>query len=203
MSVITTIEELDAIYGKPAEPSVIKEVNYLTAEYMALIEASPMMMLATYGPEGLDCSPRGDVRGFVRVLNKRTIVFPDRRGNNRVDSLRNIIHDNRVATLFLIPGVGTILRLNGTATISTDSELLESFAVEGKSPQSAVIISIDSVFFHCARSIVRSGMWNPETFVKSTTVPSPGQILAALTGDRHGGKKYDEEWPERAKETLW
>lgn len=203
MAVINSINELEALYGKPATPSVIKEVDYLTAEYMAIIEASPMMILATCGTGGLDCTPRGDVRGFARILDKHTIVFPDRRGNNRIDSLRNIIQDNRVAILFLIPGVGTTLRINGTATISSDHELLESFAVDGNPPKTAVIVSIQSAFFHCARAIVRSGLWNPETFIESTEVPSPGEILAALSRGVHGGTKYDEEWPQRAKKTLW
>lgn len=203
MPIIDSIEQLESIYGKPAEPSVVKEVNYLTGEYRALIEASPMMILATCGPEGLDCTPRGDVRGFVRIVDERTIVFPDRRGNNRIDSLRNIVRDSRVATLFLIPGIGTTLRVNGRATISTESELLESSAVDGKLPRTAVIVSIESVFFHCARSIVRSRLWDPETFIGSTEVPSPGRMLASLSGGSLGGSKYDEEWPKRAEETLW
>lgn len=203
MTAITSVEQLEAIYGKPAAPSIIKELNYLMDDYKRLIEMSPMMMLATSGPEGLDCTPRGDKRDFVRVVDDRTIIFPDRRGNNRADSLRNIIRDPRVATLFLIPGIGTTLRVNGTASISADPELCESFAVEGKSPRTVVIVKVESAFFHCARSMVRSGLWDPALFVDPSDVPSPGQILARLSDNQHGGSKYDEEWPERAKETLW
>lgn len=203
MSTITSIEELEEIYGAPAAPSVIKEASYLTEEYQTLISASPMMILATSGADGLDCSPRGDLRGFVRVVDKHTIVFPDRPGNNRVDSLRNIICDNRVATLFLIPGFGTTLRVNGTASIAIDEELLASFAVDGRNPRCAVVIRVQSAFFHCARAIIRSGIWNPETHLSASDLPSPGQMLATLSGGAHGGRQYDDEWPERAKDTLW
>lgn len=203
MSIIKSIEELEAIYGQPSPPSLVKEVDYLPDEYVALIKASPMMILATCGPEGLDCSPRGDVRGFVRVVDKHTLIFPDRPGNNRADSLRNIIRDNRIATLFLVPGSGTTLRVNGTATISINKELLASFAVNGKLPRTAVVVKVETAFFHCARSIVRSGLWDPLTFADPADLPSPGQILAALSSGEHGGKRYDEEWPQRARETLW
>lgn len=203
MSTINSIEELDRLYGKPTAPSVIKEVSYLTPEYQKLIALSPMMMLATSGPEGLDCTPRGDKRGFVRIIDETTLVFPDRRGNNRADSLRNIIRDPRVATLFLIPGLGTTLRVNGSASISTDDALLSSFSIEGKSPRTVVIIKVERAFFHCARAFVRSGLWDPDLFVEPSQAPSPGQILAALSDNEHGGKQYDESWAERAKETLW
>lgn len=203
MSIITNIEKLEAIYGKPSQPSLVKEVDYLPDEYVALINASPMMILATCGPEGLDCSPRGDVRGFVRVVDQRTLIIPDRPGNNRADSLRNIIRDNRVATLFLIPGIGTTLRVNGKATVSTDKDLLASFAVEGKCPRTVVVVKVESAFFHCARAIIRSGIWNPETYGNTSGLPTAGQMLSALSGGAHDGRAYDEVWPQRAKDTLW
>src|SRR3954471_19654284 len=131
MPLITTVQELEAIYGLPAETSVVKEVDRVTPHYRALIEASPFAILATCGPEGLDCSPRGDLPGFVRVHDDVTLIIPDRRGNNRIDSLRNIIRDPRAALLFLIPGSGSTLRVNGRALVSADPELLASFGVEG------------------------------------------------------------------------
>lgn len=203
MSTITSLAELEALYGKPSGPSVIKEVDYLPDDYVALIKASPMMILATCGPQGLDCSPRGDVRGFVRVVDKHTLIFPDRPGNNRVDSLRNIIADHRIATLFLIPGLGTTLRVNGTATISTSESLLASFAVDGKLPKSVVVVKVRSAFFHCARAIIRSGIWDPETYGNTSGLPTAGQMLSALSGGAHDGRAYDEAWPQRAKDTLW
>lgn len=203
MTIITTPEQLEAIYGRPAEPSVVKQVARLTPEYRAMIDASPFVALATSGPEGLDCSPRGDGRGFVRVVDDATLVLPDRRGNNRVDSLRNLLTDPRVGLLFLIPGAGVTLRVNGRATISVDAELLASFAVGEAAPRSALVIAIEAVYFQCARAIMRSGLWDPETFVAPGALPTPGRILAAISADRVGGDAYDREWPAKAAKTLW
>ena len=203
MTMISTIEELEALYGAPLETSLVKEIDRLTPQYRALIEASPFATLASCGPEGLDCSPRGDLPGFVRVADDRTLLLPDRQGNNRIDTLRNVVRDPRVALLFLIPGSGTTLRVNGRATLSVDAELLSSFAVEGKAPRSVMVIAIDRVYFQCARAIVRSDLWNPERRVDPKSLPTPGQILAALSDRRIGGEAYDREWPERARKSRW
>jgi uncharacterized protein len=200
---IRTLEQLQALYGSPVEASITKEVNYLTPEYRALIEASPFAVLATSGPEGLDCSPRGDQPGFVRVVSDRQLMMPDRRGNNRTDSLRNIIRDPRVALLFMIPGSSTTLRVNGRAHLEDNSELLASFAVDGKSPRSVIVMAIDSVYFQCARAILRADLWNPDAHVAPTCLPTPGQILAALSENRLGGEEYDRAWPERARQSMW
>lgn len=203
MSVIRTVEELEALYGVPQAASTVKEVDRITPHYRAFIEASPFAVLATSGPEGLDCSPRGDLPGFVRIADDRTLMLPDRRGNNRVDSLRNIVRDPRVALLFLVPGSGTTLRVNGRAHLSTDATLLESFAVEGKPPRSVMVVAVESVYFQCARAIIRSELWNPERHVDPASLPTPGQILAALTEERVGGEAYDQAWPEKARQTMW
>jgi PPOX class probable FMN-dependent enzyme len=203
MPIIKTIEELEALYGQPSENSLIKEVGQITPQYAALIEASPFVALATSGPEGLDCSPRGDLAGFVRVHDDKTLMMPDRRGNNRADSLRNIIRDPRIALLFLIPGSGTTLRINGRAHLTTDGDITESFAVGEKAPRSVIVVGVDSVYFQCARAIVRSDLWNSEKHVGPKSLPTPGQILANLTDDRIGGKAYDDAWTPRAAKTLW
>jgi PPOX class probable FMN-dependent enzyme len=203
MSIVTTEEELDALYGVPPEASIVKEVDHITPHYCALIDASPFAVLATAGPEGLDCSPRGDKPGFVRVYDERTLMLPDRRGNNRADSLRNIVRDPRVALLFLLPGSGTTLRVNGRAQVSTDPDLLQSFVMEGSAPRSVVVIGVDAVYFQCARAIVRSDLWNPASHVDVDRLPTPGMILAALSGDRIGGVEYDRNWCTRAAKTLW
>ena len=200
---ITTVEELEALYGQPAEPSVVKEARRITQHYRALIEASPFAVLATSGPEGLDCSPRGDLPGFVRVLDERTLLMPDRRGNNRADSLRNIIRDPRVAFLFLIPGVGITLRVNGRAHLSTEPALLDSFIMEGKPPRCVVVSEVDAVYFQCSRALVRSDLWNPEKHRHPDTLPTAGQILAALSDERLGGAEYDRTLCDRVKQTLW
>jgi PPOX class probable FMN-dependent enzyme len=203
MPTITTIEELEAIYGQPVEASIVKEVDFVTSHYRRLIEASPFAVLATAGPEGLDCSPRGDKPGFVRIVDDKTLMMPDRRGNNRVDSLRNIVRDPRVALLFMIPGSGTTLRLNGRAHLTADAEVLAPFEMEGKLPRTVIVIKVEAVYFQCARAIVRSELWNPERRVDPDTLPRPGQMLAELSEHRVGGEEYDREWPSRAKKSLW
>lgn len=203
MHTISSVEQLEAIYGTPGEASLVKELDRLIPEYVAFVEASPFVALATNGPEGLDCSPRGDLRGFVRVADERTLLMPDRRGNNRVDSLKNIVRDGRVGLLFLVPGSGTTLRVNGTATLSIDPELCASFAVDGQAPRSVIVVAIQAVYFQCARAIVRSELWNPDRHVDPKSLPTPGKILAATSQARIDGEAYDAEWPERARKTMW
>ena len=203
MSVFRSVEELEALYGQPAEPAVVKEVDRITPHYRQLIEASPFFVLATVGSEGLDCSPRGDRPGFVRIADERTLMLPDRRGNNRVDSLRNIVRDPRAALLFLIPGSGTTLRANGRAHLDTDPALLAPFAVEGKAPRSVIVFRAETIYFQCSRAVLRAGLWDVESRVAPESLPSPGRILAALTAERVGGEKYDREWPERARNSMW
>lgn len=200
---IDTIEQLEAIYGRPQEASVVKQVDRLTDEYRAIVEGSPFAALATVGPEGLDCSPRGDFPGFVRVVDDRTLVMPDRRGNNRIDGLRNIVRDPRVALLFLVPGLGVTLRVNGRARISADPDLLARFAVDGHAPRSALVIAVEAVFFQCARAVIRSRLWDPAAQVDPKSLPTPGKMLAAITEERVGGETYDREWPGKAAKTLW
>ena len=203
MTVISTIEQLEAIYGFPADASTVKVSDRVTPPYRVLIGKSPFAALATCGPEGLDCSPRGDLAGFVRIHDEKTLMMPDRRGNNRVDSLRNIVRDPRVALLFLIPGSGTTLRVNGRAHLSADPDLLASFAMEGKAPRTVVVMTIEELYFQCARAVVRSDLWNPKKRVDTKTLPTPGEILASMSDHRDGGEKYDREWAERARATLW
>jgi uncharacterized protein len=204
MTIIATIDELEAIYSaEPTAASTVKEVARITPHYRALIEASPFVALATSGPEGLDCSPRGDKPGFVRVLDEQTLVLPDRRGNNRIDSLRNIIRDPRVALLFLIPGSGTTFRVNGRAVLSADAELLASLAEGGQVPRSAMIITVETAYFQCSRAIIRAELWNPARHIDPASLPTAGQILAGLSEGEVGGDTYDREWPERAVKSLW
>lgn len=201
--IITDVAALDALYGPVAEVSIVKEVPYLHPDYRALIAASPFAVLATAGPGGLDASPRGDAPGFVVVEDEHTLLLPDRRGNNRADSLRNILADPRVALLFLIPGVGETLRVNGRAVISTDPALLQRFPVDGKLPRTVVVITVESVFFQCARAIIRSELWNAERHIARSALPSTGTILSDLSECRLGGEEYDREQPERQKNTLY
>ena len=203
MTIIATIDQLEAIYGQPNEASTVKVADRITPQYRVLIDKSPFAALATCGPEGLDCSPRGDLPGFVRVHDEATLMMPDRRGNNRVDSLRNIIRDPRIALLFLIPGSGSTLRVNGRARVSADADLLTSFKVDGKAPRTVIVMTVDEIYFQCARAIVRSDLWNPDRRVDPKSLPTPGQILAEMSENRVGGEDYDRAWPERARQTMW
>ena len=199
--IITSPDQLEALYGEVGHASRVKETDRLTPEYRAFIEAAPFAALATMGPEGLDCSPRGDEPGFIRVSDERTLMLPDRRGNNRIDSLRNVIENPRVALLFLIPGVGETLRVNGRAQISVAPDLLASFETQGKQPRSVLVIAVETVFFQCSRAIVRSRLWDPVERQRRP-VPSAGEMLAALS-EGFDGQAYDEALPARVKQTLY
>ena len=203
MPALTTLEDLEAIYGQPGPSSTLKELDHLNPEYRAVIEASPFAALATVGPEGLDCSPRGDAGEVVRIADTKTLLMPDRRGNNRTDSLRNIVGDPRVALLFLIPGSGSTLRVNGRAELRTDEDLLEAFRMEGKPPRCVIVITIDTVFFQCARAVIRADLWNPAKHVDPARLPTAGQMLSAASSGVQGGADYDAEWPARAAACMW
>ena len=199
---VTSEAELEAIYGQPAGPAVIKEIDHISEHYRRFIETSPFVVLATAGPEGLDCTPRGDPPGFVRVVDRRTVMLPDRRGNNRIDTLRNIVRDPRIALLFLIPGIGRTLRLNGRAAISINRELCESFTMEGKVPRSVIVVTADSVYTQCPKALVRSHLWNASRHLDESSLPSSGTMMKALQQD-FDADAYDRNYPQRLKETIY
>ncbi len=200
---IRTEAELSALYGESSVGAIAKEVDYLHPHYRSMIEASPFMVLATSGPEGLDASPRGDPAGFVHVLDEKTLLIPDRRGNNRIDSLRNIVRDDRVGLLFLIPGVGETLRVNGRATISVAPALIGRFPYRGTLPRSVIVVRVESVYFQCPKALVRSELWNPDRHVSRKALPSTGRILADVTAGRVDGEQYDRDYPERLRSTIY
>jgi uncharacterized protein len=200
---LTDAAALRSLYGEPSEPAITKEIDYVHPHYRAMIEASPFMVMATSGPDGLDVSPRGDPAGFVVVEDERTLLIPDRRGNNRADSLNNLIADPRIALLFLIPGVGETLRVNGRAEISIDPALLARFPAQGKLPRSVVVVHVERVYFQCPKALVRSDLWNPAKHVARSSLPSSGTILAGITRGRVGGPEYDAAYPERLKATIY
>lgn len=200
--IITSVDALKAIYGDVGEASITKVTTVLTPEYRRMIEIAPFVALATVGPEGLDCSPRGDLGGVVRVTDESTLLLPDWRGNNRIDSLINIVRDPRVALMFLIPGSTTTMRVNGRAVVSADPSLLQSFEMDGKHPRTVAIVTIDEVYFQCARALMRSELWNVDRFVDPKTLPTPGQLLKAAKAD-FDSETYDRELPARAAKTMW
>ena len=203
MTEIASEAELEALYDAPVPTSILKEVDHITDDYRKLIEASPFAILATSGPEGLDCSPRGDPSGFMRVADPKTLMIPDRRGNNRIDSLRNIVRDPRVALLFLIPGIGTTMRVNGRARLTADPELCASFAMEGKNPKCVIVIAVERAYTQCQKAIVRSKLWEPAMHVAKSELPTVGEMMERLSKGDFDGKAYDVEYPERMKRTIY
>ncbi len=199
---VTDIATLEHLYGPPVAASLTKEIDYIHRYYRAFIQAAPFTVLATAGVGGLDASPRGDPAGFVVVEDTKTLLIPDRPGNNRIDSLRNIVADPRVALLFLIPGVGETLRINGKAVISTAPALLDRFRIDGKAPRSVIVVRVDTVYFQCSRAILRSKLWDADRQVERGTLPSLGTILTELSGSATDWKDYDRDLPERMK-TLY
>ncbi|MCB1446598.1 MAG: pyridoxamine 5'-phosphate oxidase family protein [Rhizobiaceae bacterium] len=199
---IETVEELKALYGMPVEASIIKVRPSLTLAYRRMIEASPFVALATAGPEGLDCSPRGDAAQVVHVEDERTILMPDWRGNNRVDSLANIVRDPRVALMFLVPGSNTAMRVNGRAIVAVESALVERFEMDGRHPRSVIVITIEEVHCQCARALIRSDLWNPDKFADLKQLPTVGQMMVEIK-QGFDGAAYDREWPGRAAGTMW
>ena len=200
---VTSIEQLEALYDAPLSRSLIKEIDYISEHYRAFIEQAPFVVVATSGPEGLDCSPRGDPPGFVRVWDEKTVLIPDRRGNNRLDTLRNLVRDPRISLLFLIPGVGETLRINGHTDIVTDPALCASFAMQGKVPTSVLVITVERVYFQCQKALVRSRLWSAEAQIPRSALPSTGQMLEARSQGDFDGAEYDRAYPEHMKKTIY
>jgi PPOX class probable FMN-dependent enzyme len=200
---VTTMDQLESMYGEVYPPARVKEIDHVNAHYRAFIEKAPFVALATSGPGGLDCSPRGDPAGFVRVHDEKTLMIPDRRGNNRIDTLRNLIDDPRISLLFLIPGCGETIRVNGRAQISVDPELGKSFVMEGKLPRCVIIVTVERAYFQCSKAIVRSKLWDPATRVDRTSLPTSGTILAGISDGKIGGPEHDRAYPERLKATIY
>lgn len=202
MTIVTSVDQLNVLYGEPGEASLVKVTNFLLPEYCAMIEASPFMVLATVGPEGLDCSPRGDAGSVIHIEDERTLMLPDWRGNNRIDSLSNIVRDPRVALMFLIPGSNTTMRLNGRAVVRIDEAITQRFEMDGRHPRSVVVITIEEVYSQCARAVLRADLWNPEKFRDTACLPTVGQMLASAKKG-FDGVAYDREWPGRAAKSMW
>ena len=203
MTIIRTVEELDALYDVPVPTSIIKEVDHITPLHREYVDASPFVLIASSGPGGLDCSPRGDPAGFVRVVDEHTLLIPDRRGNNRLDTIRNLVADPRVALLFLIPGVGMTLRVNGTAVISTAAELRESFRFQGKVPTTVIVVTTQSVYTQCPKALIRSSLWDPSLFRDASELPTSGQIMELITAGEFDGAAHDAAYPQRVRETIY
>jgi hypothetical protein len=203
VAIIRTVDELTALYDAPVASSLVKEVDRITPLHRAYIEASPFVLIASSGPGGLDCSPRGDPAGFVEVVDERTLHLPDRRGNNRLDTLSNLVVDPRIGLLFLIPGIGVTLRVNGTAILCTDAELLERHAMGGKRPTCVVVVTTTAVYTQCPKALLRSNLWDPERHRTPDELPSVGQINELITAGAFDGAAFDAAYPQRLRETIY
>lgn len=197
---VEDIATLEAIYGTPGAASIRKVAHRMTPLYRQWIMASRFCVLSTVGPEGTDGSPRGDDGPVVTELDDQTLLMPDWRGNNRMDSLRNIVTDDRVSLMFMVPGSTNVVRINGRARISVDAALCGRFEDRGRRPRSVIVIRIGEIYSQCARAVMRAGLWGPD---ESAGLPSMGDILAEQTDGEVGGAAYDAAWPERAAKSLW
>ena len=200
MTFIETTEALERLYGAPGEASLAKVARKMTPLYRKWIKASRFCVLSTAGPEGTDGSPRGDVGPVVTEIDPQTLMMPDWRGNNRMDSLRNIVRDGRVSLLFMVPGASTIVRVNGTARLSVDHMVIARFEQKGRHPRSVIVITIGEIYTQCARAVLRAELWG---MVEKPDLPSPGDILSEMTDGKIDGQAYDRAWPDRAKTSMW
>ncbi|MEM1344910.1 MAG: pyridoxamine 5'-phosphate oxidase family protein [Pseudomonadota bacterium] len=201
--VLDSLEALDALYGEPSSASLIKELPAISPDYARFIETAPFALLASNGPKGIDVSPRGDPAPLARVDDPNTLLIPDRRGNNRLDTLRNLVRDPRIGVLFLIPGVGETIRVIGRAALTVDPALLARFEHRAKPPATVMRITVERVFFQCQKAVVRSGLWRAESQIARSDLPSTGAMLQAMSSDDFDGAAYDAEYPERMQRTMY
>ncbi|MBE3638086.1 pyridoxamine 5'-phosphate oxidase family protein [Mangrovicoccus algicola] len=201
MDWIDSEAELEALYGAAVPAALVKVADRITPEYRPWIEAARFCVLATVGPEGTDASPRGDDGPVLRILDAHNLALPDWHGNNRIDSLRNIVRDGRVSLMLMIPGETNVVRINGRARLTADAALLAEFETRGRQPRTVTVIAVDEIYIQCARALMRAGLWTlPET---RPELPSAGEILAARSRGDIDGEDYDRSWPKRAAKTLW
>ena len=206
MKTIDSVEELEQIYGQAVDKALWKEIDHINEHYQQFIERSPFLILATHGERGIDCSPRGDPAGFVRVVNPHCLQIPDRKGNNRIDTLRNIVTNPAIALIFLIPNIGETIRVSGTASITVDSALCESFAINGKPASSVLSITVEKAYFQCQKAIVRSQLWSQESHIDRSELPSTGEMLKVFANAQQAAfdeVKYDNHYPEQMKKTIY
>jgi uncharacterized protein len=200
---VTTADELATHYAPPLERVLKKELDHVDALGRAFIAASPFLVLATVGEAGLDCSPKGDQPGFVQVADDgRTLLIPDRRGNNRLDGLKNIVEDPRVGLIFFIPGANETYRVNGRAQISADPSLRQRFAVDGKEPTTVTVVAVEQAFPHCPKALVRSDLWRAAGTGRPKSAPTLGEFAAARNPGTDAAT-YDAEYAQRMPGELY
>ncbi len=200
MEYVEDIAALEALYGVPGSASLNKVAHRLTPLYRTWIMASRFCVVTTVGPEGTDGSPRGDDGPVVQELDENTLLMPDWRGNNRMDTLRNIVADGRVSLMFMVPGNNNVIRVNGRGRVTLDDALRARFEFKGKLPRSVIVIEIDEIYSQCARALMRAELWSAPHL---DGLPTAGDLLAEQTQGAEGGAAYDKAWPPRAAKTMW
>jgi PPOX class probable FMN-dependent enzyme len=201
MTIVDTIETLEALYDAPVPASLAKVVTRLEGAHARWIEASRFMVLSTVGPEGTDGSPRGDIGPVAAILDPGTLAIPDWKGNNRLDSLRNIVRDGRVSLMFMVPGSTAIVRVNGRAVLSTDPEMRARFETKGRQPVTVILVTVGEAYVQCAKALLRSELWREGD--RSDRLPSPGELIAEGSAGRHGGAAYDDDYEARVQDRMW
>ncbi|OED39872.1 pyridoxamine 5'-phosphate oxidase [Chromatiales bacterium (ex Bugula neritina AB1)] len=200
MNWIKSIEELERLYDAAVPTSLEKVAAQLTPLYRRWIEVSRFVVVSTVGPEGTDASPRGDIEPVVHIADAKTIWLPDWRGNNRIDTLRNIVRDGRISLMFMVPGCNNVVRINGRALLTADAETLAHFERKGKQPKTVTVISIDEIYFQCAKALMRSTLWSSDD--ESALVPSAGDFIKEFKAG-FDGTAYDADYPESSKARMW
>ena len=200
MSRIESVEQLRTIYRQPKELAAKKVIPRLEAHSKRIIELSPFLVISTMGEDGIaDVSPRGDAPGFVQVIDDETIAIPDRPGNNRLDTLTNILGNPSVGTIFFVPGVDEVLRINGDAKLRDDAELRERFEVRGKLPASVILVKTKEIYLHCAKAIMRAGLWDASAQVDRRSLPTIGQMIVDQVGGNRPTKSHEDVKQEYEK----
>ncbi len=200
MEFVKDIETLEALYGKPGSASLRKVASKLTPLYWQWIEASRFCVISTVGPEGTDGSPRGDDSSVVQKMDDRTLLLPDWRGNNRMDTLRNVVSDGRISLMFFVPGNNNVIRVNGKGQVTLDETVRERFVFKEKIPRSVIVVTVNEVYSQCARALMRSELWKAAAL---DGLPTAGDLLAEQTEGEEGGADYDAAWAPRAAKTMW
>lgn len=201
MNFIEDTAALEALYDTPGEASLIKVTPALTPAYRTWIERSRFCVLSTMGAGGTDGSPRGDVDPVVTIQDDKTLLMPDWRGNQRLDTLRNIVENGHISLMFMVAGSTTVMRVNGTAKLTADASICEQFEQKTRHPKTVIVITIAEVYSQCARAVMRAGLWT--TGDQSDGLPSVGDMLKEITDGGFDGAIYDAEWPERARNSMW
>ncbi len=200
MKNIGNIAELETLYDAAVQGAIDKVQSSITPQYQRWIDQSRFVILTTVGPEGTDASPRGDINSVVRVVDQHTLWLPDWRGNNRMDSLRNIVRDGRISLMFMVPGSNNVVRVNGTAVLTADEEITQTFVHGNKTPKSVIVTTVNEIYFQCAKALMRSRLWSSED--ESGIIPTAGDFLKEVESgfDAEG---YDQGYPEYAKDRMW